>query len=153
MNSLYELNQAWQELANMLYQDDVDEQAILDTLESIEGEIEDKADNYPNAATYHQMLEGSDKAAGFLKGLMTSLEASNPDFKWGWDEKKLVGLRCGAIFGEEEYEKFDGSVGTSCRVKFIRTIKSIQEGNFKVPELKKLPVKGDSYESFDYLPF
>ena len=46
MNSLYELNQAWQELANMLYQDDVDEQAILDTLESIEGEIEDKADNY-----------------------------------------------------------------------------------------------------------
>ena len=46
MNSLYELNQAWQELANMLYQDDVDEQCILDTLESIEGEIEDKADNY-----------------------------------------------------------------------------------------------------------
>ena len=108
---------------------------------------------YPNAAIYHQMLEGSDKAAGFLKGLMTSLEASNSDFKWDWDEKKLVGLRCGAIFGEEEYEKFDGSVGTSCRVKFIRTIKSIQEGNFKVPELKKLPVKGDSYESFDYLPF
>ena len=46
MNSLYQLNEAWQEVANMLYQDDVDEQMILDTLESIEGEIEDKADNY-----------------------------------------------------------------------------------------------------------
>lgn len=46
MNNLYKLNEAWQELANMLYQDDVDEQAIIDTLESIEGEIEDKADNY-----------------------------------------------------------------------------------------------------------
>ena len=46
MSSLYKLNEAWQELANMLYQDDVDEQMILDTLESIEGEIEDKADNY-----------------------------------------------------------------------------------------------------------
>ena len=46
MSNLYKLNEAWQELANMLYQDDVDEQMILDTLESIEGEIEDKADNY-----------------------------------------------------------------------------------------------------------
>lgn len=46
MSNLYKLNEAWQELANMLYQDDVDEQMILDTLESVDGEIEDKADNY-----------------------------------------------------------------------------------------------------------
>lgn len=46
MSNLYQLNQTWQELVNMLYQDDVDEQMILDTLESIEGDIEDKADNY-----------------------------------------------------------------------------------------------------------
>lgn len=30
----------------MLYSEDIDEQTILDTLESLEGEIEDKADNY-----------------------------------------------------------------------------------------------------------
>lgn len=113
---------------------------------------------YPNAAIYHQMLEGNDKAIGFLKGLMTSLEASNPNFKWDWDEKKLVGLRCGAIFGEEEYEKLDGSIGTSCKVKFIRTIKCIQDNNFKIPELKKLPEKGDAAEfsgaaDNDDLPF
>lgn len=46
MSNLYKLNKDWQEAANMLYQDDTDEQMILDTLESIEGEIEDKADNY-----------------------------------------------------------------------------------------------------------
>lgn len=46
MSNLYKLNQNYQELLNMLYQDDVDEQMVLDTLESIEGEIEDKADNY-----------------------------------------------------------------------------------------------------------
>lgn len=113
---------------------------------------------YPSPAIYHQMLEGNDKAVGFLKGLMTSLEASNQNFKWNWDEKKLVGLRCGAIFGEEEYEKLDGSIGTSCKVKFIRTVKCIQEGNFKVPELKKLPNKGDATEfsgaaDIDDLPF
>lgn len=113
---------------------------------------------YPNAAVYHQMLEGNEKALGFLKGLMTSLEASNSNFKWNWDEKKLIGLRCGAIFGEEEYEKLDGSVGISCKIKFIRTIKCIEEGNFKVPDLKKLPTRGDAAEfsgaaDNDDLPF
>ena len=113
---------------------------------------------YPNAAIYHQMLEGNEKAVGFLKGLMTSLEASNPKFKWNWDEKKLVGLRCGAIFGEEEFERLDGSIGNTCKVKFIRTTKCIEDGNYKVPELKKLPVKGDAAEfsgaaDNDDLPF
>ena len=123
-----------------------------------ENQDPNKEVKYPNAAIYHQMLEGNEKAVGFLKGLMTSLEASNQNFKWNWDEKKLVGLKCGAIFGEEEYEKMDGSIGISCKVKFIRTIKCIQENNFKVPELKKLPAKGDSFEfsgaaSADNLPF
>ena len=113
---------------------------------------------YPSGGIYHQMLEGNDKALGFLKGLMTSLEASNPNFKWDWNEKKLVGLKCGAIFGEEEYEKMDGSVGISCKVKYIRTVKCIQDENFKVPELKKLPERGDASEfsgaaDNDDLPF
>lgn len=115
---------------------------------------------WPAGAIYRQMLEG-EKAAGFLKGLMTSLEASNDGFKWDWNEKKLADLKCGAIFGEEEYEKMDGSVGTTTKVKFIRTIKAIQDGNFKVPELKKLPEKGEAFEDFvnsvtsdnDDLPF
>lgn len=113
---------------------------------------------YPSGGIYHQMLEGNDKALGFLKGLMTSLEASNPNFKWDWNEKKLVGLKCGAIFGEEEYEKMDGSIGISCKVKYIRTVKCIQDENFKVPDLKKLPERGDASEfsgaaDNDDLPF
>lgn len=115
---------------------------------------------WPSGAIYRQMLEG-EKAAGFLKGLMTSLETSNNGFKWDWDEKKLKDLKCGAIFGEEEYEKMDGSIGTSTKVKFIRTVKAIEEGNFKIPEIKKLPRKGEAFEDFvnsvssdnDDLPF
>ena len=102
---------------------------------------------WPAGAIYRQMLEG-EKAAGFLKGLMTSLEASNEGFKWDWDEKKLSNLKCGAIFGEEEYEKLDGGVGTSTKVKFIRTVQAIKEGKFKVPEIKKLPQKGEAFEDF-----
>lgn len=102
---------------------------------------------WPAGGVYRQMLEG-EKAAGYLKGLMTSLESSNEGFKWNWDEKKLKDLKCGAIFGEEEYERLDGSIGISTKIKFIRTVQAIQEGNFKVPELKKLPQKGEAFEDF-----
>lgn len=98
-------------------------------------------------AIYRQMLEG-EKAVGFLKGLMTSLETSNEGFEWNWDEKKLINLKCGLVFGEEEYERMDGSVGVSTKIKYIRTIKAIQDGNYKVPRLKKVPQKGEAFEDF-----
>lgn len=46
MKNLYELTSDWNKVANMLYDEDVDEKMILDTLESIEGDIEDKANGY-----------------------------------------------------------------------------------------------------------
>ena len=46
MSNLYQLTSNYQHVFEMLSQDDVDEQMIEDTLESIEGEIEEKADNY-----------------------------------------------------------------------------------------------------------
>ena len=46
MSNLYQLTNNYENVLNMLYDEEVDEQMVLDTLESIEGEIEDKADNY-----------------------------------------------------------------------------------------------------------
>ena len=46
MSRLYELTEEWESVAEMLYDGETDEQVILDTLESIDGEIEDKADNF-----------------------------------------------------------------------------------------------------------
>lgn len=46
MSNLYQLTNNYETVLNMLYDEDTDEQMILDTLESIEGEIEDKADGY-----------------------------------------------------------------------------------------------------------
>ena len=46
MSRLYELKENYKQVVDMLYEEEFDEQCILDTLESIEGEIEDKADNY-----------------------------------------------------------------------------------------------------------
>lgn len=44
--NLYELTNDYETLLIMLYDEETDEQMILDTLEGIEGEIEDKADGY-----------------------------------------------------------------------------------------------------------
>lgn len=46
MRSLYELTEAYDTVLEMLYDPEVDEQTVIDTLDGIEGEIEDKADNY-----------------------------------------------------------------------------------------------------------
>ena len=45
MSSLYELTDQYNDILNMLYDGETDQQIIFDTLESIDGEIEDKADN------------------------------------------------------------------------------------------------------------
>lgn len=46
MGTLYELTDAYSTVEAMLYDGETDEQVILDTLQAIDGEIEDKADNY-----------------------------------------------------------------------------------------------------------
>lgn len=65
MSNLYELKGNWKQLADMLYEENVDEQCVLDTLEAIEGEIEDKADNY----------------AMIIKNLIASAEAKKGEAK------------------------------------------------------------------------
>lgn len=46
MSNIYQLANDYEIVLNMLYNEEIDEQMIFDTLESIEGEIEEKADNY-----------------------------------------------------------------------------------------------------------
>ncbi len=105
----------------------------------------DKPAKWPGV--YRQMLEG-EKAIGFLKGIMTSLEESNPNFKWNWDESKLKDLRFGGLFGREEYEnQITGERKFSTKIRFIRTIKSIKEGKFEIPKDKLLEPRGDSFEN------
>lgn len=93
----------------------------------------------PNAkwpGMYYQTIK--EDQMKYFKGFMTSLEASNQGYKWDWDEKKLTGKLFGGIFGEEEFQMNDGTIGTSVKCMQIRSVGAIREGKFKVPELKKL---------------
>ncbi len=46
MSTLYELTEQYQTLMELAYDPEVDEQTLQDTMEGIEGEIEEKADGY-----------------------------------------------------------------------------------------------------------
>lgn len=69
MSNLYQLTNDYENVLNMLYDEDMDEQMILDTLEGIEGEIEDKADGY--AKIIKELLGDAEK----IKAEKARLEA------------------------------------------------------------------------------
>ncbi len=67
MAALYELTGQFLELMDMLQDEDCDEQCIMDTLESIEFEIEDKADGYAKIIkSLESNVEGLSKEADRL---------------------------------------------------------------------------------------
>ena len=90
----------------------------------------------PKAFTFTRSYKES--ALGFFKGFISSVEQSNPNYKWGWDEKTLVGKTFGVILGEEEYRKRDGNIGTRLVFSQARSADVIWGGNFSIPPLKKL---------------
>ena len=111
---------------------------------------------WDNSGIYRQLIFSNDgKVSRFFKGLLTCFEKSNSGFSFNphsFTEETLIGSFIGFVFAEEEYKKLDGSIGTRVFAKFPRTVNDIQNGNFKVPELKKfsepkseLPSDNDSF--------
>lgn len=90
---------------------------------------------------YRHMVRNSykEKALSSFKQFTEAVEASNAGYKWAWAEETLVGKLVGVEFGYEEYEANDGSVKERLYVNNFLPVDSIRAGDFKVPELKKLP--------------
>lgn len=108
-------------------------------------------ENWPNAATYRQMLfDKQGDADSRFKGLIRILQECNPGFVANiddFDEKVLVGKMCGFVFGDEEYPKQDGSIGIRAAVRTPKILDDIRKGNFKIPPLKKLDAdKSPTYQ-------
>lgn len=89
-----------------------------------------------------------DEQLGFLKGFITALEKSNPNFKFNtkgtWEQ--LKGLKIAGQFGLEEYEKQDGDIGTSTKLVQFRSLDKLNE--IKIPKVKLL--NGDMVEYEEY---
>lgn len=95
---------------------------------------------------FRQFTTASDgNASPYFKGLIKCVEESNPGYKWGWQEATLKDKVVGVIFREEEFEAQDGTVKTTIRPAFIRSVARIREG-VDVPEIKRLNGKpGNSF--------
>lgn len=82
------------------------------------------------------------KAMTFFKGFIVSIEKSNPGFTWDWDEKKLIGKKAVAVYGEEEFvgTNEDGTkeCRTMCRVQEWHSLQALKEGKLVVPAKKLL---------------
>lgn len=115
-------------------------------------------DKWPFGGTYQQPIEGKDgKCNPFFKGMITAIEESNPGFSFDFNnEKCLVGKLFGAIFGEEEYvHKSSGELRTSCKCVQIRSVKSIRDGAYKIPDRKLYnspPEKSVNLTGFEDFP-
>ena len=67
MSTLYELTNDYLTLLDMAEDPDIDEQALIDTMEGIEGEIEIKADGYARVMKQLEAVEAIN--AGITAGL------------------------------------------------------------------------------------
>jgi len=99
-----------------------------------------------------------ENALGMFKGRMKAIDASNgTDFEKqavnGFNEKELVGKLIGFIIGEEEYESDRGEVRTSMKVRSVVSVDRIREGNFKVPDVKRLKAQPKVETPEGFTPF
>lgn len=103
---------------------------------------------WDNSGVYRQLIfDKSGKVPSFFKGLLTCIENSNSAFHFNprtFDAQILRGCLVGFVFAEEEYKKTDGSVGTRTFAKFPKLVDDIRNGNFTVPDTKKLPAQTPS---------
>ena len=95
-----------------------------------------KDKKWPNGAVKYLSLDDDNLA--FLKGFITALENSNKGFKFNikGDWEQLKGLKCAAQFGQEEFEKQDGTIGLATKLIGFRSLDKLEE--IKVPKVKAL---------------
>lgn len=101
---------------------------------------------WSSGATKYLSLK--DEQLPYLKGFITSLEKSNPTFKFNkngnWEQ--LEGLRLAGQFGLEEYQKQDGTVGTATKLVQFRSLDKLKE--IKIPRVKLLDGTFVEYEEY-----
>jgi len=88
----------------------------------------------------------------FFKGMIKSIEESNNGYKWNWQEAGLQNKMIGMIFREEEFEAMDGTIKTTVRPAFPRSVQRIRNG-VEIPEIRRLNRKRTSGRNSFYDPF
>lgn len=83
---------------------------------------------------YHQLTQGASEC--YFKGFITSIEKSNQGFIFDGNENLLKNKMFGGIFAEEEYQKKDGGIATSVKIRYVTTVDKIKNNEYTVPAKK-----------------
>lgn len=75
-----------------------------------------------------------------LKGVVTSIERSNPGYNWNWDENTLAGKVIGILYRNEEYD-YKGKQGWSARPFRAMSVDTVRSGEYQIPNDKPLSPK------------
>lgn len=143
-------------------EDKADKEYLNITFDIAEGEFkgfysDDWGKDHPYAHSFVRSYK--DKALGMFKGFLKAVDASNStqfekQAEKGLPEQNLVGQVIGVLIGYEEYRTNRGEIGQRTRVTGTRSVQAIRDGNFKVPDLKRLgeePTTNSPVPGFDQL--
>ena len=87
---------------------------------------------WPNGGMFRTAILNRDgNTSGYFKGLITSVEESNPGYSFratGGNEDTLKGKLVGFNFGEEEYRGNDGQIHTSVKACYAVSIARVRDG-------------------------
>lgn len=100
---------------------------------------------------HKQLMDGS--SLPFFKGLMTSIEKSNPGYHFPWgvegNEKTLTGKKFGAVMRREQFATSDGQLKFATKVFQIRSLDGLKDA--KVPEDKLLQENQAANNTLPYI--
>lgn len=95
-----------------------------------------KERKWPNAGTFIRSYK--DSAASMFKGFVNAIEKSNKGYQWNFDEKTLVNKVVGLIIADEQYQNQKGQVRVRNYVAAVRSVETIEKGEYEIPALKEL---------------
>lgn len=84
-----------------------------------------------------------------FKTIIEAFEDSNEGYHFDWDEQKFKTKLIGGLFNIREFEKRDGSVGSSTNLAQLCKVSSIRNDTYKLPDDKLLPKKAAAPADMD----
>lgn len=99
---------------------------------------------------FYNLTVPEDNSEEFIKNnfktLTTSIEKSNPGYKWNWEENTLVGkIFCG-VFGLEEFVNLEGNTITFTRCRFVRSTENMDK--ISIPKVRLADKTLMEYEEY-----
>ena len=73
-----------------------------------------------------------------FKGFINAIEKSNKGYQWNFDEKTLVNKVVGLVIADEQYQNQKGQVRVRNYVAAVRSVETIEKGEYEIPALKEL---------------